>query len=224
MQKEGKNEVLLLARDRLYLYDGSAVLVLEFPPNIVHDVDVKDRDGLYGLITAFIQNNKLLPAQLFFVLSEPVCFSKDFTAEGSGVTPGIETEIKEFTDAIPFSSVVSKTYKIANTLRVVGSNQDLIDTIFTAFESKGFGVSALVPTNIFSDFGTASDLNPETAQSILGKRDMMIAASMVGERIVKEQHLATSQTAIPKNKLLPYLIGVFAVLIIALVALVIIRR
>jgi hypothetical protein len=224
MAVEGKSEVLFLVRDRLYLYDGSAVLALEFPTNIVQDVDVKDRDGLFDLVTVFIRNNKLSPAQLYFVLSESVCFSKDFTIGGSADTAITESDIKEFIDAIPFSSVVSKTYKIANTFRVVGSNQDLIDTVFNAFEAKGFGISALIPANIFPDFGVASDLTADKAQSILNKKGVAVSASMVGERMVKEQQLATSQTAVPKNKFLPYLIGVFALLIITLVVLLVVRR
>ncbi len=224
MATEGKSEVLFLVRDRFYLYDGSAILTLEFPANIVHDIDIKDRDGLFSLITAFIQNNKLLPAQLYFVLSESVCFSKDFTIAVPGDGAKTEAEVKEFIDAIPFSSIVSKTYKTANTLRVVGSNQDLIDTIFNAFEAKGFGISALIPANIFPDFGMASGLTAEKAQSVLNKKELAVSASMVGERTVKEQQLATSQNAVPKNKMLPYLIGVFVVLIITLIVLVMMRR
>lgn len=224
MAQEGKNEVLLLVRDRFYLYDGSAVLTLEFPTNIVQDVDVKDRDALHDLITLFIQNNKLVPAQLFFILSEAVCFSKDFPIGAPADTAIIEAGTKEFVDAIPFSSVVSKVYKTPTAMRVVGSNQDLIDTIFSAFENKGFGISALVPANIFPDFGNITDLNPETAQKILDKREAVITASMVGERTVKEQQLATSQTAVPKNKILPYLIGLFALLIIILIIVVVMRK
>jgi len=223
MAQEGKKEVLFLVRDSFYLYDGSAVLTLEFPTTLVHDVDVKNRDSLHDLITSFIQNNKLVPAQLFFILSEAVCFTKDFPIVAPADALKIEAETKEFIDAIPFSSVVSKVYKTPTTIRVVGSNQDLIDTIFEAFENKGFGISALVPVNIFPDFGNATDLNPEIAQKILDKREIVIAASMVGERTVKEQQLATSQTAVPKNKLLPYLIGGFILLLVILVVFIVIR-
>lgn len=223
MAQEGKNEVLFLVRDRFYLYDGSAVLTLEFPSTLVQDLDVKNRDGLHDLITLFIQNNKLVPAQLYFILSEAVCFSKDFPIGTPVDVAKVEADTKEFMDAIPFSSVVSKIYKTPTSARIVGSNQDLIDTIFVAFENKGFGISALAPANIFPDFDTATDLSPDTAQIILNKREAVIAASMVGERIVKEQQLATSQTAVPKNKLLPYLIGGFALLLIILVIL-IVRR
>lgn len=222
MAQEGKNQVLFLARDRFYLYGGNNIQSLVFPANVVYDLDVKDKDGFYSLISTFIQNNKLIPAQLFFVLSESVCFSQDFV-----ITTGDETKImadsKDFIDTIPFSSVVSKVYKTANSYRAVGSNQDLIDTIFEAFQNKGFGISALVPANIFTEIGSANDLTAERAQLILSKSDMAISASMVGERVVKEQQLATSQNAIPKNKLLPYLAGVFVILLIILVGIVIFR-
>jgi hypothetical protein len=224
MATEGRTEVLFLVRDRLCLSEGSNIFTLEFPANIVHDIDVADRDGLYNLVTAFVQNNKLLPAQLYVVLSESVCFSRDFPISAPADTAKVEADIKEFTDSIPFSSVVSKTYKTANTFRVVGANQELIDTIFNAFEAKGFGVSALVPANTFPDFGVGSDLTIDKAQSVLGKKELAVSASMVGERMVKEQQLATSQTAVPKNKILPYLVVVFAVLIIILVVVLIIRK
>ena len=215
MAQEGRSVVLFLGRDRFYLYDGGEILALQFPANLVHDLEVKDRNGLYNLVTVFIQNNKLTPAQIYFVLSESVCFSKDLPDEAGA---------NEFIDTIPFSAVVSKTYKTANAVRVVGSNQDLIDTIFNAFEDKGFGVSALVPANIFPDIGVATELTPAGAVSVLGKKDEIVAASMVGERVVKEQELATSQTAVPKNKLLPYLIAGFVVLLVVLVVLIVTRK
>ena len=192
MATEGKNQVLFLARDRFYLYNGKNILTLVFPANIVHDLDVKDKDGFYGLISTFIQNNKLIPAQLFFVLSESVCFSQDFVVTAEGETK-ITVDSKDFIDTIPFSSVVSKVYKTANSYRAVGSNQDLIDTIFESFQNKGFGVSALVPANIFPEIELTNVLTQELAQQILSKSDIAIAASMVGERVVKEQQLATSQ-------------------------------
>ena len=212
MAQEGKDEVLFIVRDRLYLYDGGAILSLEFPPSLVHDVDVINRDELYNLVVKFIQDNKLLPAQLYVVLSESVCFSRDFTGPDISDPSKVDSEAKEFIDAIPFSSVVSKIYKTANTVRVVGSNEDFINTIFDAFENKGFGVSTLVPSNIFTEFGVSNDLTSDKAQLILDKKAMAVSASMIGEKMVKDQALATSQTAKPKNKMLPYLIAVFTVL------------
>jgi hypothetical protein len=108
-------------------------------------------------------------------------------------------------------------------MKVIGSNQELINTIFEAFESKGFGISALVPATIFPDISTATDLTIDYARIILYKRSEAVSASMVGERTAKEQTLATSQNAVPKNKILPYLLIAFAVLIIILVVVIIMR-
>lgn len=226
MAQEGRIDVLFLARNRLYLYNGGDVISLEIPQIIVHDLDVKDRDGLFNLITLFIKDNKLAPAQLYFILSEAVCFIKDIPLGNPPDEAKIEAESKEFIDAIPFSSVVSKTYKVANTMKVIGSNQDLINTIFEAFESKGFGISALVPASIFPDIGIAADLTVDIARIILYKKDEAVAASMVGERAgnTKEDGLATSQNAVPKNKILPYLIPVFAILIIILIVVIFMTR
>ena len=224
MQKEGKNAVLMLTRERLYLYDGSGVLTLEIPPSVVRDLDIKDRDGLFNLVITFIQNNKLIPAQIFFVLAESVCFSKDFTVGSSTEPAKAETLVQEYIDMIPFASVMHKIYKSPTAWRVVGVNQDLVDTIFEAFGSRGFGLSALIPASVFPDLALSTDLTPEKAQIVLSKKDAAVTASMVGESIIKDQQLTTTQTAVPKNKILPYLIAVFAILIIVLVVVIVIRR
>jgi len=222
MAQEGRSEVLFLARNRLYFYDGSNVLTLELPQIIVHDLDVKDHDGLFNLITLFIKDNKLVPAQLYFVLSEAVCFIKDIPLENSVDQAKIESWSKEFLYSVPFSSVVSKSYRVANTMKVIGCNQELINTVFEAFESRGFGISALVPASIFPDISTTLDLTVDSARIILYKKDEAVAASMIGERTTKEDGLATSTNAVPKNKILPYLIPVFAILIIILVIIIVI--
>jgi hypothetical protein len=220
MQKEGKKSVLMLVRDRFYLSDGSSVLQLEFHPSVVHDLDLKDKDALFNLVVNFIQENKLTPSQLYFVLGESVCFTKDFTVNSTTDNAAEEAMVSEYIDTIPFSSVISKVYKTATTWRVVGANQDLINTIFEAFANRGFGLSALVPANILPDLSMSAELTPVKAQTVLSKKESVIAVnSMVGQRVAENQQLTTTKTAVPKNKLLPYLAVGFVVLLIILVVL-----
>ncbi len=223
MKSEGKNEVLMLTRERLYLYDGGAVLSLELPPSVVKDLDVRDRDGLFNLVVTFIQDNKLIPAQLYFILAESVCFTKDFTVTSTTDTAAAEAMIQEYKDTIPFANVISKVYKTPTTWRVVGVNNELVDVIFEGFASRGFGLSSLIPANIFPDLAMSVDLTPEKAQIVLDKKDLAIRSSMVGERSTNERDLVTTQAAVLKNKMLPYLIGVFALLILVLIVMIIIR-
>jgi hypothetical protein len=223
MTSEGKNGVLMLTRNRLYLYEGVTVLALDLPGSVVRDLDIKDRDGLFNLIVAFILNHKLIPAQIYFVLAESVCFSKDITVDATSDPVKLDEAVLEFTETIPFSSVISKTYKTPTVWRVIGANQDLIDTIFEAFASRGFGLSALVPASIFPDLAVSVDLTPQKAQIVLAKKDLAVSNSMVGEQQVSDQQLTTTRTAIPKNKILPYLIVAFVVLVVILVVLIIKR-
>jgi hypothetical protein len=98
-----------------------------------------------------------------------------------------------------------------------------VDTIFEAFATKGFGLSALIPASIYPELVTATDLKANIAQMVLTKRDYAVANSLVGEKVVRDQSLTTTKTAVPKNKMLPYLIGVFALLITILIVL-LVRR
>jgi hypothetical protein len=220
MKSEGKSEVLMLTRERLYLYDGGAVLTLDLPASVVKDLDVKDRDGLFNLVVTFIQNNKLVPAQLFFILAESVCFTKDFTVTISTDPAVAEAMVREYTDMIPFNNVVSKVYKTPTVWRAVGVNEDLVNIIFEAFASKGFGLSALVPANVFPDLAMSVDLTAVKAQAVLDKKAIAVRSSMVGERSANERDLVTTTAAVPKNKILPYLIGVFAIMIITLIVMI----
>lgn len=224
MASEGKNSVLMLTRSRIYFFDGLRLLTLDLQPNIVRDLDVKDRDGLFNHITNFIEANKIVPSQIFFVLAESVCFSKELTVAGTSDLVRADEMSTEFIETIPFTSVVSKIYKTPALWKIVGSNQDLIDTIFEAFNSKGFGLSALIPISVFPDLAMSTDLTTTKAQAILNKKEIAVQNSMVGDSVVKDQSLVTTQTAVPKNKLLPYLAGVFILLIGILVFMVLRMR
>ncbi len=224
MANEGKDGVLMLTRDKLYLYDGSAVLELNLPSNVIHDLDVKDRDGLFNLVSTFIQNNKLIPAQLFFVLGGSVCFVSDITVTSTTDPAKATALVQEFIDTIPFSLVLSKIYKSPTAWRVIGVNQDLVDAVFAAFGNRGFGLSALIPAIVFPDLAMSRDLSIPNAQLILNKKNATIEASMVGEKTMQDQQLTTTQTAVPKNKLLPYLLIGFGVLFAILVAVLIMRK
>jgi len=110
--------IIFLERDRFYLCNGGAILSLSFPPQVLPDLDVKDKDTLFNLVTTFIQNNKLEPSQLFFVISEAVCFSKDFPVKDPTDVTGVEANSRAFIDAVPFNSVLSKIYKTVENLQL----------------------------------------------------------------------------------------------------------
>ncbi|QQG41727.1 MAG: hypothetical protein HYV90_00215 [Candidatus Woesebacteria bacterium] len=217
--------IIFLERDKFYLYNGGSVLSLNFPAQILPDLDVKNKDALFNLITTFIQNNKIEPSQLFFVISEAVCFSKDFPVKDPTDVTGVQTSSQAFIDAVPFNSVLSKIYKTQTVYRVVATNQELVDVVVDAFVHRGFGLTAIVPANIYPEFGALRELTDKFAKHIIDTREKAKLSSMVGEKIAPESHeLATSVTKEPKSKLLPYLIGGFVILLVILVIVVVLRR
>ncbi len=194
--------IIFLERDRFYLYNGGSILSLNIPAQVLPDLDVKDKDALFNLVTTFIQNNKLEPSQLFFVVSEAVCFSKDFPVRDPTDVTGVQTSSQAFIDAVPFNSVLSKIYKTQTVYRVVAINQELVDVIVDAFIHKGFGLTAIVPANIYPEFGISRELTDKFAKHIIDTREKAKLSSMVGEKITPESHeLATSVTKEPKSKL-----------------------
>jgi len=218
MANEGGDIVLFLTSGRLYLYVGDGILTLEFPPEIVRDMDVKNKEGLSNLVTVFIQNNKLVPAQIFFALSESVCFSKDFKVTDPLNTTKVDADVQSFIDAIPFNSVISKVYKTPAMYRVVGTNQDMIDVIMDAFTVKGFGLSALVPSNIYHNFGGINALTPEFAKTVLEDKQMAASGTMVSTEPKENgsEIEATKAQGKKVNYRLYILIGIFVLGLIIL--------
>jgi len=225
MGEGGREAILFLERDRLYFNDGAEIQILGFPPSVVKDLDVLDRDALFNLVVIFIQNNKFVPAQIFFVISEAVCFTKDFPITDPKSATQAEKGAEAFLASVPFDASVGKTYKYPNALRATATNQDLIDIIFEAFQSKGFGLKALVPINIYPEYVAKRDLTLDLAKHIIDNREKAMSASMVGS-MTSESHelLAPAGNPLFRNKRLMIMIGVFGVLVIILILAIIFLR
>jgi len=211
MANEGRDIVLFLTRGKIYLYAGSAVMSMSFPEGAVRDVDVVNQESLTKSVTSFIQTNNLTPAQIFFVLAESACFSKDFAVNSQLSVPALEAEIQDFINSIPFESVVSKVYKTATVERAVASNQELIDIIMDVFTAKGFGLTALVPANIYSKYAGEDELTSDFARTILGDKEKAVSGSLVGASTQSDGHeISTTKASGEPSKLRLYiLVGVF---------------
>lgn len=224
MNDKGGDIVIFLEKNKFYLYDGGPILALNFPANLIVDLDVNDKDVLFNLVTVFIQNSKLAPSQIYFVISEAACFSKDFPLKDpTGITK-VEADSQAFIDAVPFNSVLSKIYRTPAVFRVVATNQELIDTIIEAFVAKGFGLASVTPANIYPGYGNKRDLTPDFAKHVFEAKEKAKSSNMVGESTVEEQGLSTSVSVPKKSKLLPYLLIGFTLLLIILLVVLVTRK
>ncbi|HJY98248.1 MAG TPA: hypothetical protein VJ227_00885 [Patescibacteria group bacterium] len=216
--------IIFLGSGRLYVSDGSRILSMDFPAGSVRDWDLLNKEVLQDTLSTFITANNIEPSPISFVLSEPACFSKDF----SGKDPEkLEAEIANFLDAVPFNYLVSKTYKIGEGVRVIAGNKELIDAISEVFEGRGFSQYAVVPAAIFPKIGVKNTLDVQFVKAVNDNGEIVQTGNMIAPKPLSPENVAPPRPVITKGKassgVLPYLIIVGVVAIIVLVALVVIR-
>jgi len=109
---EGRREaVILLDKNQIFVFNGNDFLTLDVPEAVVRDIDIVDKSGFDSLVDTFIKTKKLNSAPVWLILADGICFSKD-VAETDPAK--IESEIKDFLDAVPFDKVISKRYRAGN--------------------------------------------------------------------------------------------------------------
>jgi hypothetical protein len=213
MAGEGRDTIIFLDKNRLYIYDGNGVLRLDVPENVIRDVDVIDKSSFDSLVDTFIKTKKLDPSHIWMVLADGVCFSKDvIETEPTKIDNGI----KDFLEAVPFDQILSKRYRAQQGVRVIATNLEYVEAITEIFEREGFSMEGIVPGAIFPGFNPKKVLDAELAKYILENKNLMRAGNMLTKVSLP---VATTETpeAPKKTKLLPFLIAGFAGLLIILV-------
>ncbi len=199
----------------------------DLPPTAIKDWDLVNKEVLQDNIVSFITANKIEPSQITFVLSEQACFSQDVVAKDQAKT---NVEAHLFLDAVPFNYVISKVYKIAQGVRVVAANKDIIDAITEVLSEKGFILFAVVPAAIFPQEGAKTILDAQFAKVIESNRELIMTGNMIESKTTLGQSPAPTPagpivtTKKASSGYLPYLIGVGALAVIVLIFLLLFRR
>lgn len=217
---QDSESVLFLDKNRIFVYDGNGITKLDIPTTIIRDIDVVDKSGLDSLLDTLIKSKKLAPGKLWIILSDTICFSRDFTE----VDPvKLEVQIKDFLEAVPFDQIVSKKYRSQTGVRIIASNYEFLEAVGEIFERDGFGVEGIIPSAIFPGYNTKKILDSDFAKYILASRNVMRQGNMLQK--VEAPKPAVTETTEPKKKstLLPYLLIGFGVLIAILIAVLFIR-
>lgn len=165
-------------RDRLVVCGGplAAPLSLQFPPQVVKDLEMTSQTALENLIHAFVINQKLTPVSLILVLSQEVYFEKDI-----GKSEGEEKEklVQQFVDMVPFTTTSEKVLQIRGSSRLVVINRALYDAFKTAFEKEQFSVVAVVPELVLPGIGVKGALNVDSCRVIAKKLPVLAEQSFL---------------------------------------------
>lgn len=220
MASEG-DTILFLDRNRISVYDANNVLKLDIPETVVRDVDILDKTGFDGLVDSFIKSKKLDPGRLWIILSDDICFSQDISDSDPAK---LENDIRDFLETIPFDQIISKRFKAQTGVRVIATNLELVEAIIEIFDRNGFSTEVVTPTAIFPGYSTKKELDPGLARFVLANKTLAAQGNMLAKMNAPRPVAEAPKGVKPKNKLLPYLLIGFFILLVVLVGTLLLRK
>lgn len=183
---------IYIDRDKLSFCDikTSSLLVFNYPPSTVKDLEIINHDELSKQLLTFIEQHQIAPTDLIFILSPNVAFEKDLSHLSEDERQN-QTHI--FLDVIPFSSVSSRLFHIGTDYKLVAINRDLYESIKTAFEFAGFSVTAVVPNFVLGSIGVKDGFNFEACRVIVKRPDFITENSFLTKDedqtlVIKQRH------------------------------------
>ena len=212
--------LIYLEKDRVFFSNGEKVFKLDFTPQVVRDLDILDENTLISLVFQFIDSIKTNPSRFLIVLSESVIFFNDTKEQDLAK---IDAEFQSFIDLVPFDKVLSRKYQTADSIRMLATNADLINTISDSFEQRGFVNDGVIPAMMFGQFGVRRGFDVGTANYML-KNQQLARGKTMGEVSSQPEKRSVFKATKGKSTRLPYLIWGFVIAFIGLLALILLRR
>lgn len=153
--------IIFIQKDKFEYYDEvqSKIFQFVFQPNLIQDLEIVDQDQLLLQIKTFIATNKIVPANILFIVADTVIFEKDIQ-----VTPNIDknVEIQKFLENIPFEHVIYKIIDSEKVSKVLALNRELYDTLKFSLESIGFkDLGIVVQSALGEPFRNSQNLNAD---------------------------------------------------------------
>lgn len=179
-----------------FIKDSGVVLQAQFPPTIINDAEVINRDELLTFIKNFVEFNKIVVGELILVLSDALFFMKDFPALPLNQQ---KIEIEKYIDIVPFENIGYKMIPMEKGFRLIATNKDLYELIVSAFEHTGFTISYIFPAHITGVPFTTLGINE--GNYILGRIDILKQYNLMDEKLpVKTQFInETEKEHVPKS-------------------------
>ncbi len=203
--------IFYLEPNRGFFYDQTlpSPIAIEFPPDIISDLEVVSKKKLEYAIQAFLNTYKIVPKSIMILLSPNVTFDKDFILE----TVQIDKNIQEFLDLVPFQEYISRQSKFPGKIKLVAANKDLTEAIKDSFANMDFAVSAIIPLSFCIEVIPQLQTNLDLAL-ILEKTPELRGYSLTSEIIVSEEAQKKKDTK--DSKKLYGIIGILAILFLIL--------
>ncbi len=221
MREDKKRIILYVSSKSITAYDGNVIFKEDWDLKIIRDFDVLDKSTFDGFIDVFIKKANLTGGVVSLILANDVCITHDI--QGTDEV-GFDQKIDTFLDAVPYNQILFKNYRTRDGIRVVATNKETISGIAEVFEKEGFAVETVTPAMMFEGYIPQRGMDESFAKVVSSNYSATLSGSMVSKISAQPaetaKHLETKQ----QNKALPYMLAVFGVLLVVLVALILIRK
>lgn len=214
--KSKQSGIVYIDRNRIDFYQDSmpSILSIEFPSNVIRDLEVINQAELNKSIKSFIEGNKLFPANVIVVLANTVIFEKQISPEKHDEQQAL---VQAFLDQVPFEEVSFKLIPYDKGIRIMAINSQFISDFKTAFESSGFLVEGVVAhSEVNTNAGDRHNLDLQEGVLFLKNFDSLKQLSFVLEPRWKDKKENTKSSQPQKNQLPLLLLIIFFILIGAL--------
>ncbi|HSA83376.1 MAG TPA: hypothetical protein VLF20_00635 [Patescibacteria group bacterium] len=192
-----KTGIIFLQRDKFDIYSPYLPNIFEFRfvPELLQDFDLINRELFENLLKVFLTNNKIPASGIVLVIADNAAFIKDFIQTPVQQQPNpqlppvlpptlaeLQDQANEYLQLIPFESIASKTYPLANGIRAFATNQEIYEALKNIFEKTGFIFQGVFPGFVFDQsLGTKQSLDAPAIEMILQKAPTLRQYSLIHE-------------------------------------------
>jgi len=214
--------VCYIDKGKALIYQSTigSISQINFPPDVISDQELINRETFEQLIESFLETNKLEKGNVIFIYSPNITIEKDFPGE---LAESKNEQIQKFINMIPFEETLSKIYKLDKKIKVVAVNQKMYESIKNIFAKKNFLVLGIIPATVLAETFAELSMNIDLA-FIANKIYSLKQYSMVNDGELKNENTKEKPSLAKKQKVRMYfLLFVFAILLSALIIILIIN-
>jgi hypothetical protein len=199
----------------LYAKKLSSPLTVQFPKDVVYNLDVISKEKLQLIIQSFIRENTIKPSNIFFILDKNVTFEKDIEEDS---IPKQREEIEKFLDIVPFEKILSRVFRVRGNAKVIVANQEFYEELVSAFEEEEFSINAITPFSMLEKIMSTSKKDFD-AKIASGKIAMLKQYSLLDVPDNQEKRITYTKPQAKSTQFI-FLVSTFAVLLVVLFVLI----
>lgn len=213
MAEEKSLGVVYVEPTRLLFYSSkiSKVLVQDFPPDTVSDLDIVNKDKFTQILNFFIQNAlQKSMFELALVFSAQTTFEKILIPT---LSKDADALFAEFTSMVPFEEVLSKLYKENKQIKGYAVNKTFYELLADTFDKNGSTINLVLPVSLIIEKSPELSNNLDLAL-IAAKAESLKVFNMLDIPSGPRIQMTTGEKGKGNNKRVYILAIVFGLLLI----------